>query len=88
MGEGEHFPGFRACSGSLTSIQESAWGSDQPRVDLPAVTFTYGSASFGQGALRYPPETQPSPDDDELASDDGWGTTLARLFPDVNHFTY
>jgi RHS repeat-associated protein len=46
---------------SLTSIQESAWGSDQPRVDLPAVTFTYGSASFGQGALRYPPETQPSP---------------------------
>ena len=43
---------------SLTSIQESAWGdAEQPRVDLPAVTFTYGSASFGQGALAYPPET-------------------------------
>jgi RHS repeat-associated protein len=43
---------------SLTSIQESAWGSDQPRVDLPAVTFTYGSASFGEGSLAYPRETQ------------------------------
>jgi Salmonella virulence plasmid 65kDa B protein len=43
---------------SLTSIQESAWGPDQPRVDLPAITFTYGSASFGQGALRYPAETR------------------------------
>jgi hypothetical protein len=28
----------------LTSIQESAWGVDSPRVDLPAVTFTYGPA--------------------------------------------
>ncbi|MBA3405681.1 MAG: hypothetical protein H0U13_13540, partial [Gemmatimonadaceae bacterium] len=26
----------------LTSIQESAWGTDSPRVDLPANTFAYG----------------------------------------------
>ena len=26
----------------LTSIQESAWGTDSPRVDLPAVRFEYG----------------------------------------------
>ncbi len=28
----------------LTSIQESVWGVDAPRVDLPAVTFEYGAA--------------------------------------------
>jgi hypothetical protein len=27
----------------LTSIQESAWGADSPRVDLPEVTFEYGN---------------------------------------------
>ena len=30
---------------SLTSIQESAWGTDSPRVDLPAITFAYGAAT-------------------------------------------
>ncbi|MEO8844988.1 MAG: toxin TcdB middle/N-terminal domain-containing protein [Kofleriaceae bacterium] len=30
---------------SLTSIQESAWGTDSPRVDLPPVTFAYGAAT-------------------------------------------
>jgi RHS repeat-associated protein len=29
----------------LESIQESAWGATTPRVDLPAVRFTYGSAT-------------------------------------------
>ena len=29
----------------LTSIQESAWGIDAPRVDLPTVTFEYGDAT-------------------------------------------
>ena len=38
---------------ALTSIQESAWGTDSPRVDLPAVTFTYGSAT-----LSWPTATQ------------------------------
>jgi RHS repeat-associated protein len=37
---------------SLQSITESAWGVDSPRVDLPPVVFTYGSAS-----LSYPAET-------------------------------
>jgi RHS repeat-associated protein len=43
---------------ALTSIQESAWGSDSPRVDLPAVTFSYGSASFGSGALAWSTPSQ------------------------------
>ncbi len=30
----------------LTSIQESAFGTDSPRVDLPAVTFEYGDATI------------------------------------------
>jgi len=29
----------------LRSIQESAWGTDSPRVDLPAVTFDYNTAT-------------------------------------------
>lgn len=37
----------------LSSIQESAWGTDSPRVDLPAVRFTYGNSDFGVGTLRY-----------------------------------
>src|SRR5262249_22679480 len=31
---------------SLASIQKSAWGVDSPRVDLPQVTFGYGSATL------------------------------------------
>ena len=31
----------------LDSIQESAWGTNSPRVDLPPVTLTYGSAIRG-----------------------------------------
>src|SRR6185436_20124441 len=38
---------------SLQSIQESAWGVDSPRVDLPPITFTYG-ASIGSPARHYP----------------------------------
>ena len=30
----------------LTSIQESAWGTDAPRVDLPAMTFEYGDPTI------------------------------------------
>ena len=30
----------------LASIQESAWGTDSPRVDLPAVTFEYGDGTI------------------------------------------
>jgi hypothetical protein len=30
----------------LSSIQESAWGTDSPRVDLPPVTFAYGDATL------------------------------------------
>jgi RHS repeat-associated protein len=38
---------------ALDSIQESAWGVDSPRVDLPAERFTYGYASFGHGSLAW-----------------------------------
>lgn len=37
----------------LSSVQESAWGTDSPRVDLPAVKLTYGNSDFGVGTLRY-----------------------------------
>jgi YD repeat-containing protein len=51
---------------TLYSIQESAWGIDSPRVDLPPVTFTYGSAEFGSGnltwTLTHPTNSQPWPD--------------------------
>ncbi|MGE3543578.1 MAG: toxin TcdB middle/N-terminal domain-containing protein [Kofleriaceae bacterium] len=36
---------FHAPLRLLTSIQESAWGNDSPRVDLPATTFDYGPAT-------------------------------------------
>jgi hypothetical protein len=39
---------------SLISIQESAWGMDSPRVDLPPVSFIYG-ASMGSANRYYPP---------------------------------
>jgi Salmonella virulence plasmid 65kDa B protein len=39
---------------SLASIQESAWGTDSPRVDLPPVTFTYGP-TIGSTTRFYPP---------------------------------
>ncbi|MBA3391790.1 MAG: hypothetical protein H0T89_04050 [Deltaproteobacteria bacterium] len=40
----------------LTSIQESAWGADAPRVDLPAVTFEYGDPkiSLAMPSSPYP----------------------------------
>jgi len=45
---------------ALASIQESAWGVDSPRVDLPPVTFDYGSASLtwqAQAPRTVPPWT-------------------------------
>lgn len=36
----------------LTSIQESAIGTDSPRADLPAVTFEYGNATIDQVTPR------------------------------------
>jgi RHS repeat-associated protein len=39
----------------LTSIQESAWGTSSPEVDLPAVTFGYGPSSW-----TYPTESTES----------------------------
>jgi RHS repeat-associated protein len=50
---GSHAP-FRA----LASIQESAWGTDSPRVDLPAVTFSYGDANIVYPSP--PPDYTPS----------------------------
>ena len=42
----------------LRSIQESAWGTDAPRVDLPAMTFEYGDPTT---TLTTPsPQTLPS----------------------------
>jgi len=41
---------------ALHSIQESAWGTDSPRVDLPAQVFTYGNASL---MTTYPGESSP-----------------------------
>jgi hypothetical protein len=38
----------------LTSIQESAFGTDSPHVDLPAVTFEYGSATIDHVTPRPP----------------------------------
>ena len=38
----------------LTSIQESAWGTDSPRVDLPAVTLSYADRTVN---LASPPAT-------------------------------
>lgn len=43
---------------ALASIQETAVGVDSPQVSLPAVTFTYGSADFGSGALAFSAPTQ------------------------------
>src|SRR5712692_7899371 len=54
---------------SLSSIQESAWGPDSPRVDLPPVSFIYG-ASMASANRYYPPRvfaTTPLP----------WGSTSA-----------
>ena len=45
---------------SLTSIQETAVGTDSPQVVLPAVTFTYNSASIGVGTLAYQTPAQKS----------------------------
>src|SRR6185503_8406598 len=65
---------------SLQSIQESAWGTDSPRVDLPAVTFTYGP-SIGSPTRRYPSTVTstsfPPWSTGELSFNLGWG----RSFP-------
>lgn len=47
----------------LSSIRETASGSDSPQVALPVVTFSYGNANFGSLALTWPstPPTTPSP---------------------------
>jgi len=37
---------------ALTSIQESAVGTDSPQVDLPAIMFGYGDASVNYGAAQ------------------------------------
>ncbi len=39
---------------ALTSIQESAVGTDSPQVDLPEITFGYGDASVNYGAAQSP----------------------------------
>src|SRR3569833_182002 len=49
--------GPHAAYRALHSIQESAWGVDSPRVDLPAEVFTYGSSSL---LTTYPPESSTS----------------------------
>ncbi|HWU91506.1 MAG TPA: toxin TcdB middle/N-terminal domain-containing protein, partial [Kofleriaceae bacterium] len=45
----------------LTSIQESAWGIDAPRVDLPAVTFEYGDATANLVSQPAPAPSTPWP---------------------------
>jgi hypothetical protein len=45
VGDGGCFASHAAFR-ALASIQESAWGTDSPRVDLPAVTFSYGDANI------------------------------------------
>jgi hypothetical protein len=40
---------------ALHSIQQMAWGSDSPLVNLPPVTFTYGESDFGSGGLTWQP---------------------------------
>jgi hypothetical protein len=42
----------------LKSIQESAWGTDSPRVDLPAVIFDYNPATV---TMWWPPQPGPKP---------------------------
>jgi RHS repeat-associated protein len=77
---------------SLSSIQESAWGVDSPRVDLPPVTFSYGSASFGEGALAYPFFPEPahtpwSPNgpafSQKTANNLAWGFRYENKWPTV-----
>ena len=73
----------------LTSIQESAWGTDAPRVDLPAVTFGYGDASplidlITPQLLHGTPWGGLEPRRDNLAwgyrrNDDRWPTVEAML---------
>ena len=66
---------------TLYSITESAWGTDSPRVDLPPMTFTYGSAQFGIGNLAWISQTQPSAPwthpatlpDPAMVNNLGWG---------------
>lgn len=56
----------------LTSIQESAWGTDAPRVDLPPVTFEYGDAALN---LVTPQILPPTPWLGQIGHNDnlGWG---------------
>ncbi|MGJ0492828.1 toxin TcdB middle/N-terminal domain-containing protein [Methylobacter sp.] len=57
----------------LTSIQESAFGTDAPRVDLPAITFEYGDATI---ALRTPQQRAQIPwwiDEESRRFNLGWG---------------
>ncbi len=61
----------------LTSIQESAWGSDSPIVNLPAITFTYGSPLVDQTEHplgdSLPPPWVDSMDATRPKTNLGWG---------------
>lgn len=57
----------------LTSIQESAFGTDSPRVDLPAVNFEYGSATIDHVTPRPPLPGPPWFDLPPRRNNLGWG---------------
>ena len=57
----------------LTSIQESAFGTDSPRVDLPAVTFEYGDATIDHVTPRPPLPGAPWAGSEPRRRNLGWG---------------
>jgi hypothetical protein len=57
----------------LTSIQETAFGTDSPRVDLPAVTFEYGSATIDHVTPRPPLPGTPWGGEEPRRHNLGWG---------------
>ena len=75
----------------LKSIQESAWRTGQPHVDLPAVSFQYGAPTTTgvQVQTATPPWITPTPRGRSLAwgyrrpNDDRWATVEA-MFVDLD----
>ena len=57
----------------LTSIQESAIGTDSPRADLPAVTFEYGDATIDHVTPRPPLPGAPWASFEPRPRNLGWG---------------
>ena len=57
----------------LTSIQEHAFGTDSPRVDLPAVTFEYGDATINLVTPRPPLPGTPWGGSEPRRHNLGWG---------------